>query len=466
MAVVRKVAANSQGVVMGKIRQVQESAGLHEDVIAQTLEALERLKKGGFWTRLSNPFLPGRIVQALETSGLMALDCQLEAAACMIAARDFLAPLMEHLDRRLAWLTNLDRKLQDVAGQCRQGANHWARKPTAMTAPLGYELATPEYLENWFAGKTDEKGGPGKLISELLASYMTGHASMTMLAEMSTEEVRETFVGLAAKVFNPAIEGTDAVREFRRLYPDKASQQRLLGECVRQSEGRLLTPGEGDREVVWIKVIAVPAAEHADWAAKIVEGVDRKPGRWEVVVDEKSDRIAIIQLRGGISLTPLINRLDLLDSKDWPLVVSRAPDPFIALGVGPNPDGRQFRRVVAKAIIIGALKHNPETGFALGASDGQDLPLGRHPKAALDALRRRWPEMVYIESSFGRELVVAEPEVVARLRRLEAKLADGVTDDPLLGLIDQAAVAETARQVEIFLPWTRRVAKFANPREI
>jgi hypothetical protein len=461
MTVLRKVADLSRGVIMAKIRHTQEVAKPHEEVIAEALEKLERLRKGGFWGRLLHPFLPGWIALALETSGRVALDCQLEISACVIAVQEFLVPLLECLDRRLAWLTNMDRKLQDVAAQCRQEADHWSRKPTAMTAPLGYELATPEYLANWFNARVGEKGGTGKVIEELLALYMTRHGSLSPLAEMSIEEVREAFAALAQELFQPAIDRTDAVREFQRLYPDKATQQRLLAECVRQSEGRLPTFGVGDREIVWIKVLTVPAAEYTEWAAKIVESVDRKSGHWEVVVDANSDRMTIIQLRGGVSLTPLIARLDRLDIKDWPQVVSHAPDPFSALGVGPNPDRRELRRVIAKAIVVGLLGHDPEAGFTLRSTDGQDIALGRQPQVAMDALRKRWPDLVYIESMFGRHLVVAEQEVIAQLRRLGTELAAGPTADLRLGLIDQTAVAEAAWQVEILLPWARRVGKFA-----
>jgi hypothetical protein len=242
---------------------------------------------------------------------------------------------------------------------------------------------------------------------------MTKHGSLAPLAEMAIEEVREAFAALAQELFQPAIEHTDAVREFQRLYPDQPTQQRLLAECVHQSEGRLLTPGEGDREIVWIKVITVPAAEYADWAAKTVEGVDRKSGRWEVVIDGGADRIAVIQLRGGVSFSSLIAKLDRPEMKDWPLVISRAPDPVSALGVGPNPNGQQLRRVVAKAIVTGLLEYDQETGFSLHSTDDQTVPLGRQPSAAMETLRRRWPALDFIESMFGRQLVVAEQEVGA-----------------------------------------------------
>jgi len=462
-AVLRAAAANSQRAVMGKIGRLQQVMLPHEEIIAAALEKLEPLRRGGFWVRLANLFLPGRIAADLESSGHVVLDCQVQVAACTVAAQEFLTPLMEYLDRKLAWLTSLDRKLQDVGGACRQASDHWAKKPTALTAPLGYELATPEYLGTWFDDRLRERGGVRRFIADMMAAYVTRQGSLSPVVEMAAEEVQDAFQSLAVEHFRPAIERADVLAEFRRLYPDRATQQRILEQCVHQSEGRLVTAGEGDREVLWIKVAAVPALEYADWALKALEGVDRKAGRWEAVVDPNRDRLAIIQLRGGISLTPSIARMDKPDMKDWPALVSQAPDPTSTLAVGPNPDDRQLRRVLAKAIVTGLLQYDPSIGFALGQAGGEPIPLGRQARAAMEALRRKWPDLIFIESSFARQLVLDDRDVVARLRRLETDLAGlNPDDDPRLSLVDAAAIAETAKQIELLTPWARRLRRPAG----
>ena len=462
-AVLRAAAANSQRAVMGKIRHLQQVMAPHEEILAAAQEKLELLRKGGFWVRLANLFLPGRLAANFESSGHVVLDCQVQIAACTVAAQELLTPIVEHLDRKLAWLTALDRKLQDVGGACRQASDHWAKKPTALTAPLGYELATPEYLQAWFDDRLKERGGERRFIVDMMAAYVTKQGSLSPVVEMAAEEVQEAFQSLAVEHFGPAIERADVMTELRRLYPDRATQQRIVEQCVHQSEGRLVTAGEGDREVTWIKVVTVPSLEYADWAIQTLEGVDRKAGRWEAIVDPNSDRLAFIQLRGGISLTPSIARMDKPDMKDWPALVSQAPDPTSVLAVGPNPDDRQFRRVLAKAIITGLMQYDPSVGFSLDQAAGEPIPLGRQARAAMETLRRRWPDLIFVESTFARQLVLDDRDVVTRLRRLETDLSGLCpNDDPRLSLVDAAAIAETARQIELLVPWARRLRKPAG----
>jgi len=65
--------------------------------------------------------------------------------------------------------------------------------------------------------------------------------------------------------------------------------------------------------------------------------------------------------------------------------------------------------------------------------------------------------MVFVESTFGRQVVVDDQQVAAGLRRLEEALAMMHSDDRRLDLIDRSAVEEVARQLELLAPWARRI---------
>lgn len=462
-AFLKAVVENSRKEVTAKIHELQEIRRPHEEIIAEALEELQHLQDGGWAARLLHPFLPGRIAANLEESGRVAIDCQLQIVACVSAARNFLTPLADHLDRRLAWLMMLEQKLQDVAGSCKQKADHWARKSTALVAPKGFELATEDYLNREFEERLAEGGGARQFSASMLARFLSRHDSLANLAEMPIEEIQDVFTAICEEFFRPAVERTDVVSEFKRLYPDKTTQQRIFEQCLNQSEGSVLTTGEANRHVPWIKVAIVPSSDDVDWAGELVKGVDKKPGKWEVAIHPDPNRMGIIQLRGDVSLTPFIDRLDLPEPEDWAKVIARAPDPVSALTVGPNPDDRQLRRVITKALVTGQLRHDQVTGFALDSPDGNDVLLGQGKAAATEALRHSWPDLIFIESKFGRQVVLDDKTVAARLKQLEGRVNAPEPDaDPLLCLIDSAAVAEAARQLELFLPWARRMRKLVD----
>jgi hypothetical protein len=75
-------------------------------------------------------------------------------------------------------------------------------------------------------------------------------------------------------------------------------------------------------------------------------------------------------------------------------------------------------------------------------------------------LRRRWPDLVFIESAFGRLLVADETTLLTRLRQVRNQVgAMQPSGDRRLALTDEEAVSEVVRQIELLTPWARRVRK-------
>lgn len=228
-------------------------------------------------------------------------------------------------------------------------------------------------------------------------------------------------------------------------------------QLVLSSEGQVLTAGEVGREIVWLKFITVPHSAYQQWAKDLIEKADPKPGTVKVVVDSNSEAISVVQLRTGISLSPLIARYDLAGD-GWKETASRAVDRVAATLVPPNPNDLQLRRVLVKVLVTGQLIYDEAGGFRLRFAGSEDVPLGQDTVTAMNKLRSWWPWMVRIEFTFGHLIVVDDAAVAGKVRQLEAQVKSSqVSSNPLLALIDQRAITEVQDQLDFLRPWAVRL---------
>lgn len=220
------------------------------------------------------------------------------------------------------------------------------------------------------------------------------------------------------------------------------------------------------KTVVWIKTANAPSAEAAEWLMEALEKVDKKAGKWKVEVDKDDDRISIAQIRGEIALQPLLDRLLTRDDPEtWAMLLEKAPDPISVLIVRPNPSIQQFKRELAKAIATGLLIVDENGCYILTCSTGEKLNLGKTFETVKANLMPRWPELVFIGSSFGYDLIVSEERIISELNRLEASLQSGSgssDSDSRVGIIDITAVKECQKQAELMLPRLRRIRQANN----
>ena len=193
---------------------------------------------------------------------------------------------------------------------------------------------------------------------------------------------------------------------------------------------------------------------------EFLESLDPNPGNWQVVVNSADrDTFSLVQVRGQISLTQFIGRIDLPDTyESWKILIETAVDPVSAIMVGPNPNDRQVKRVIAKAIVCGLLTETKQ-GFSLKTFTGESILLG-DLKSTQRALKSRFRDTVFIESAFGRDLVVDEDKVMVQLKAILSDTQKASSQqDLLLTLIDTTAVQECIDQAELLLPRLRRMNK-------
>jgi hypothetical protein len=453
--------------LLEKEKELKEYQRPHEQILAEASERVNILHQNN---RLINSFnypLIRRLSMSLEESGQAAIGYQLQIAACQIAANDVLMPLLDYIDCKLAWLSGMNHNLIQVAQICENKAEGVAAKPTILNVPLGIELATPEYLNNSFQNHVDKLGGKDKFATYLLSQFLKKHGSLALLADASIEEYEEAFTAVCEDIFRPDTENTDVISEFQKLYPQKSKQRKIIERLIKESEGGLRTTGESSNSVVWIKGANVTSHEHVEWLREILEKVDKKPSKWEVAVHNDPDRIGIAQLRGSISLQSLIDRIAPSDDPEgWAKIIDIAPDPVSVLIVGPNPSPRQLRRVLVKAIADGQLNVDEKGRYILNSSNSEPLILDKTFESVKATLRSKWSELVFIESTFGRNLVVAEEQIISKLNNLKAEIQSNNSEpDPRLELINLNSVEECLKQAELLLPRLRRMRK-ANQKRL
>jgi hypothetical protein len=466
LAFLKLVAESSQQAIMGKINNLQELIKPHEEILTEASEQLQQLEESSWLHRVYNGLLIGRIAASLEESGQAGINFELQIAACMTAIEDFLTPLVEYLDRKLAWLSAWGQKLQLLSQSFKQKADNITQESTSLSSPPGFELTTAEYLQNQFSQYLSQLGDKKGFALDLLSRLLTNYDSLAGLPEASTQECEEVFTSVCNNVFTPMVSHMDVVSEFKRLYPDPHTQEKIFEQVILRSEGRLSTTGEVNQQKSWLKIVSVPASEYAEWARQCCEKVDKKAGKWEIAVHSDPDTITVMQLRGDISLTPFIKRLEPPDDPEhWAKTVSRAPDPPSALMVGPNPTPRQFRRVLAKAIAADLLTVDNNGCFVLKCPRGKTLALGKDYESAEQKLQPQWRLLAFIESTFGHCIVLAEEQIMSRLEGLQKKVRLAESNfDKRLCLIDPTAVQEVLTQLGLIAPWARRLGQANHKR--
>jgi hypothetical protein len=458
----KAIVSRSAQETAAKANSLQEYLQPHEETLAEATEQQDELQRKGRIARLLHFPLIRRLTPSVERSALAVLDYRVQITACHVAQQHLLTPLADHLDRKLAWLGATAHKLLQAAQICEARAESIAAAPTTARTPLGIDLTDRNYLERWFTEQVAKENGPEGLAAHVRDLFLHKYGTLAWLTEASLEELQDAVTAVCDEISRPLVEGTDALREFQRVYPDANKRKKVFERLIKESEGLLpATAGEVDQPVVWLKAASVPSAEYLTPIKDLLETIDRKPGKYEMAVSSDPTRFVVFQLRGGISLTPFIRRVELPDNEEgWSKAIAYAADPVSAVLAGPNPTLRQFRRVLAKAVACGQLIVDARGGYQIACANGEMLALGDHFTSVEKRLRHNWPHLVFVESTFGRNLVVAEEQTTRELQSLLAGLqADRPTLDQRLKLLDLTAVQECLKQAELLLPRLRRIAQ-------
>jgi hypothetical protein len=454
------IAQQSRESLAEKERQLRELAQPHEQIVAEAAEQIGSLQQRGWLTRLVNHFLIKRLARDLRESGISLISYAVQIASCDIGIAEFLAPVTEHLENQMAWLSAMDHNLIQTSRVCAAKAQTAVARPTIHTPRLSIEMVTATYASAYFDDFVRLHGGTERFSTHLLYRFLQKYGSLAALADAPLEEYEQALASIGAEVFQPQIDSENVMTEFLRVYPDEAKQRRIIGRHVTQGEGAMRTTGEGHEPITWIKAVNAPTPEAAEYLRKLLPRVDRKDGPWDIAVGGNKDRIDFGQVRGRISLQSLIDRTGVPDNPSgWAKLISHAPDRVSVLIVPPNPTRRQFLRVLAKAIVNGQITVGAKGGHLFDSFGGERLEIGKGLPAIEAFLQPKWRELVFAESTFGRNLVVAENQTISALETLKAGIQSAAPSNPLLQLIDLTAIEECLVQADLMLPRLRRIGK-------
>ena len=450
----------SQRAITEKANEMQEYLLPHEEVLADAVEQLQELVQQN-WFRKSISFQQRRAIsRILDESGRAAISCQLQIVACNIAIQNVLLPLADLIERKLARLVSTRQRLLELAQHCRNMAAAKANEPDVFDVPVGVELATPVYIDAWFGRYVARSGGSENLAAALRGEFLQQYESFACLTEMSMQEIEEALGRLCRAEFESAVAHLSVLTEFRQVYPDEQTQQQIMAELIGQTEGRLLMEAEVNKTIHFVKTANVPSVEDVEWAGKMLAHADPKPGKWQVAVNPVDpDTFSIAQMRGQISLTPFIKRLELPDTfETWKRLVATAADPVAAIGVGPNPTKRQFRRVLTKAIVAGLLTVEEKGCYSFRSSANEEWLLGKDTAAVHEKLQPCYRQLVFMESYFASQLVDHEKQIVGQLEQMKAQLqGKDQPADPLLRLTKVEAIDECLQQIQLLRPWAAQM---------
>jgi hypothetical protein len=452
----KRVLAVSIQAVTGKVGPLQEASQLHQDAVNQALSQLAQVDQMSWWGRLWHFFLIREIASCLEESGLAWLTLELQILVCKVASH-VLDKQMEYVDGNIMRFTVLDQDLRHISAASKQRAQRLTKRKTGYDAAPFFELENQGYLENFFTEKVVADGGEDVFTGSLIARLVKKHGSLSILPGKDAAEVENIFKDVCREVFEPITTNMDVVTEFKKVFPDPKKQIKIMRSLILQSEGSVHTVGEAGTDVVWLKFVTVPTEDDVKWMREVIEKADPKAGIVEITVDGDSTTIKILQLRGGISLSPLIAKNDLTEPDDWEKMVAYAVDRTTAIMGPPNPTNRQLRMVIAKAIVTGQLIWDDHKGFGLSLKDHGEIWLAHTAADAAEKLRRCWQYLVRIESTFTHHVFLNDIVVTNHVENLDSELTSKITTDGRISLIDATAVSDVKKQLELLIPWTKRL---------
>ena len=355
-----------------KINELQEQLGPHLEIVAETSEIVQRLKQMNLIARALQLFTVRSMNETLEESGRTVINCSVELSACTIALQDVVIPLIEEIDNKLGWILAQIDKLHKIEQFLINEAEQIINQPTVFQAPVGREITDRQFLEGKFDEYVEKAGGFERFQEELRLLFLNEYQSFAALSQASMKEIIDIFCDFCAAKYKLDVDEQDVLDELFRK--DEKTLQEIFSTIIPQCDGRVRTQGQAIVYIPRIKVANVPSERHVEPVRKLLESLDTNSGKWQVVVNPADkDTFSLVQVRGRITLTQFIERIDLPDTYyTWKIMVETAVDPVAAIMVGPNPDNRQLKRFWQRLLLpdyskspkkASTCRHTPDNQF-------------------------------------------------------------------------------------------------------
>ena len=440
-----------------KTAELTGQIAAQQAIIAEAEEQLEHIRQQSWLIRtvsfFYNFFVIRRICSILQQSGRALIRFTLELELCNIAIEHFLEPLSDYLDNKISWISSTGPKLVQLSKQFKNQASDIASSDTILQTPVGFQFTKAEYLAGSFSSFVELNGGVKNFPSYIIGIFLQKHGSLETVIEASATEISDALTNLYRGIIEPIVKSTSISNIIRHL--PEAKQKALFTNIVTESEGRLQVDGNQP----WIKAANVPSEKDAIWVRDMLDSVDFKGGNWEIAVNNDIDNITIAQLTGGFGFDVILNDLDIPDTPSIrKKIIEKAVEPATAFFVDPNPDIKDFKLVLTKAIASELLTVDNDDNFSIKWFSDEQEKLGSNFEAVHQRLQPKFRQLKFIESTFTRDLVVDEEKIFSTLKQILSHLQTGQADtDKRLGLIDADSVTQCLVQSEMLMPRLRRL---------
>jgi hypothetical protein len=429
-----------------KINETALVIAENEEKIAESLAEIDEIKSSNFFIRMLRRFRIQSITEFIEQIARDQIRFQYDLQSYAIAQEEVLRPLLNCVENLVQAHAVKLQALQILRQEAINTSIALTEKPTLLNVQTGTYLTALAYLKDYFSGLVTQHKGNNAFIAFLGGLFLEQYQSFAVLMNVSKAELTNMLKALFTQYLEPFVRSTSAMDEFRK-FPEHI-QKDILKQMILSSEGRLLTEGQGHENIEWVQVASVPSEEDIEYMKDLLSRIDAKPGKWHIIVQKDNDTFSLIQLRGQITLSQFIKRLELVDSPEsWKKLIDAAVDPVSAIMPSPQPTSRQSKRLLAKAAACGLLKPSA-SGFCYTDSKGKVVSLPEDNDELSNAFYGQFREIVFIETTFAHKLLVQQKQTIDALQSLlQGKDYPFISDD---------SVRECLIQAELLLPRIQR----------
>lgn len=395
--------------------------------------------------------------EILYTTSISLVSLRMQILANDIAIDDFLQPVTEYLARQIEWLDRRIQSLEDISKDFEADSQKTAEQTLILEANPGFEFTDSEFLRQKLSEYIDELGGKKLFCGTIVKTIIAEHGSLRPLVEMPATHLTELLKNTCKNLLMPLISHTTIRNEIENCFDEKTIDALFL-QMIQKSDGSLLRKDDVDNHAKRVKVLCVPDEQTATFVMSVLSRIDTRGGTWQVCVDPLEDnRITFYQVLGHLGYTQLL--YDLVERNDralWDNLSDRTPDQICISLPKPNPSAQELARSLVKALLCEMLIVNTEGQIVLKTHQEKLLEVGKSIEQAQRNLIAHWPDLIFVDSTFGRQTIIDQQTISEKLERLKKAVKSPATD-PRYSLITSEAVEDVIYQIDIRSNWAQSV---------
>jgi hypothetical protein len=399
-----------------KLELAQAKKKSIDDMLGHARDILNSLK-GKFWLwRFFCFSMKKEIRRIFPVYTEAAIRNRLEITARVILANEFYPSLLHFLTELLAQVHKLAGNIINVSIDISDEAKRLQNLNSVLTVPVGKQLATPEFIEQQEKIVLDLEGGEEKVFGKIFADFHGRYKNLIAFNHQNLNDIKESLLEYCLDIAKRDLSTLDVIDVFKASCSSSTELKDLIGQCLRESNGRLKIVGEADEIIPTIKFIGVKDRSVGEWIVKTANEIDPRNGEWQLIETNDPNTILFFQQRCRISMTMLINNT----AKLWKMPESfeeRAKlgsDPIIALLPPAYCSTDETHIVIAMGLASGCLKKT-DRGYELNGQHDDTICLGAGLEKIIEYMKNDYPTLVRLYRSFVKNLAANPQKIISSL---------------------------------------------------